>query len=139
VKFPEATREAVMKELRIGFRPEFLNRIDDIVIFKPLQREEIKRIVGLQIESVLSRLSERSIRIEISDSALTHIADAAYEPAYGARPLKRYIQRHLETPIARMIISGEIADGDCVVVVYRDGKLSLEVDELLGSKARQNG
>jgi len=107
----EDARESVMKELRAHFRPEFLNRVDDIVLFKPLTLKEIEKIVQLLEKSIADRLSERRISLEISADALTFIAEAAYDPVYGARPLKRYLQRELDTRIGRAIISGEVEDG----------------------------
>jgi len=112
----EEPREAVMRELGERFRPEFLNRVDDIVLFKPLKIEEVERIVVLLIRTLKERLAERSITLEISPAALTQIARNAYDPAYGARPLKRYIQRHLETRIARDLIKGDVSDGGRISV-----------------------
>ena len=123
-----STRDAVQRELRSGFRPEFLNRVDDIVLFKPLRLEEIMKISKLQVEEVGKRLAERSISIVISDDALHFIGESAYDPAFGARPIKRYIQRNLETAIARKLIAGDITDGDCVTVDYKDGKITFSCD-----------
>ena len=122
----DAAREQVMRELRTAFRPEFLNRIDDIVLFKPLTRDEILRIVDLLAEDLQRRLHDRNIRLELSDDARHFIADAGYDPVYGARPLKRYMQRGLETRIGRAIVAGEIADGATVSVSVRDGDLAVE-------------
>ena len=122
----DAAREQVMRELRAAFRPEFLNRIDDIVLFKPLTRDEILRIVDLLAEDLQRRLHDRNIRLELSDDARHFIADAGYDPVYGARPLKRYMQRGLETRIGRAIVAGEIADGATVSVSVRDGDLAVE-------------
>jgi ATP-dependent Clp protease ATP-binding subunit ClpB len=116
-----------MRDLRAHFRPEFLNRIDDIVLFKPLSVSEISRIVELQISELRKRLADRQIVLELSDSARTFIAEAAYDPVYGARPLKRYIQRQLETKIGRAIISGENADGSLISVDLVDGALQLRI------------
>jgi len=130
-------RESVLRELRLHFRPEFLNRVDDIVMFKPLSREEIASIVLLQVKHVTARLADRHIQLELSDAAIKHIADAGFEPAYGARPLKRYIQRHLETPLARAIIAGEIP-GDCKVEVgVKEEKLHFKVDQQFRDGAAQ--
>ncbi len=112
----EETRDGVMRELKGHFRPEFLNRVDDVVLFKPLKIEEVEKIAALIIESVQKRLVERNITLEVAPSALTQIARNAYDPAYGARPLKRYIQRHLETAIARDLIKGDVSDGGKIVV-----------------------
>ncbi|MCC6220424.1 MAG: ATP-dependent chaperone ClpB [Deltaproteobacteria bacterium] len=122
-----SARSTVMGQLRAHFRPEFLNRVDDIVLFKPLQKEEIKRIIGLLASALRERLAERNISLEISDDAQEFICDTAYDPVYGARPLKRYIQHTLETQIGRAIIAGEITDGSVAVVNVEDGKLAIDV------------
>ena len=100
-----------MAELRAHFRPEFLNRIDDTVLFKPLTREEIEQIVVLQIHDVRRRLAERRIELDLTEDARRFIAEHAYDPVYGARPLRRYIQHEVETRIARALLSGAILDG----------------------------
>ena len=109
-------RSSVMNELRQHFRPEFLNRVDDTVLFAPLQLEQIKSIVGLLARGVAARLAERRIELEVTDAAAAFIAETAYDPVYGARPLKRYIQHELETRIGRMIIGGELLEGGAVLV-----------------------
>jgi ATP-dependent Clp protease ATP-binding subunit ClpB len=110
-EIPEDTRGRVMGELRAHFRPEFLNRVDDIVLFKPLTLAEIERIVDLQIEDVRRRLADRRLGLELTEPARALIARAGYDPVYGARPLRRYIQREVETRIGRALLSGEILDG----------------------------
>ena len=107
--------EAVMAKLRASFRPEFINRIDDIILFSPLTREQIKGIIELSISGLRERLKDRDISLEITDSALEFIADEAYDPHYGARPIKRYLQQHVETEIAEGIIRGTILDGQKLV------------------------
>ena len=119
----ESARDAVMRELRTAFRPEFLNRVDDIVLFKPLTLAEIEKIVDLQVEDLRRRLKDRDIKLELSDPARALIAKTGYDPVYGARPLKRYIQRELETRLGREIIGGQIADGATVTVGAKDGAL----------------
>ena len=109
-------RAAVMRDLRSSFRPEFLNRVDEVVLFKPLQPSEIERIVDLLAEELRSRLAARDIRLELTDAARGFIAREAYDPVYGARPLKRYLQRHVETPIGRAIIGGDATDGSTIRV-----------------------
>jgi len=121
----ESARTQVMDELRRAFRPEFLNRVDDVVLFKPLQQEEIRRIVRLLASSLEERLKDRNISLEITDAGVDLIAREGYDAVYGARPLKRFMVRRIETPIARMIISGEAAEGSRIVVDERDGALSL--------------
>jgi ATP-dependent Clp protease ATP-binding subunit ClpB len=112
----ESARQQVMQELRRSFRPEFLNRVDDIVLFKPLIREEIKRIIVLLTDDLRKRLASRHIGLELSAAACDFIVAAAYDPVYGARPLKRYLQHQLETKIGRAIIAGEIGDGDKLTI-----------------------
>ncbi len=122
----EDARQAVMRELRSAFRPEFLNRVDEIVLFKPLTREELKRIVDIQISRLRERLEERRITLELTEAARDYLAEHGYDPTFGARPLKRFIQREVETPLARLIIAGKVADGDTVRVDARDGALTVE-------------
>ena len=130
-RITEAARDSVMQLLRTQFRPEFLNRIDDIVFYKPLEREEITRIVRLLAMGLAKRLEERDIHIELSEAAVDAIADAGFDPVYGARPLKRYMQSHLETMLAREIVSGGILPGQRVVVnVDGDGKLVCRTEAL---------
>lgn len=112
----ESARQAVMNELRSGVRPELLNRIDEIVMFAPLTLAQIERIVDLQVSLLRGRLRERDIELELTEPARAYLAKAGYDPVYGARPLKRYIQRTLETRIGRALLSGEIPDGSVVQV-----------------------
>jgi ATP-dependent Clp protease ATP-binding subunit ClpB len=123
---PEA-KEQVMQLLRRSFRPEFLNRIDEIVLFKPLTLEEIKQIVDLQLGYINKRLKDRDIVIELSEEAREFIAREGYDPVYGARPLKRYLQRKLETALAKKIIASEVLDGSRVKVIVKDGDLAFEI------------
>ena len=109
-------RERVMGELRTHFRPEFLNRVDEIVLFKPLTLTEIERIVDLQIADVQSRLAARRLKLELTDAAREVVARQGYDPVYGARPLRRFIQREVETRIGRALIAGEIGDGVTITV-----------------------
>jgi ATP-dependent Clp protease ATP-binding subunit ClpB len=109
----------VLEALRQHFRPEFLNRVDEVVVFHSLTREQLKQIVGIQLQRLRARLAERKIEIELSDAALGHFADAGFDPVYGARPLKRLLQKELETALGRKIIAGEIHDQCRVVVDWR--------------------
>lgn len=122
----ESARSSVMRDLRGHFRPEFLNRVDEIVLFKPLSLSEITGIVGLLIADVTKRLAERNIKLEVSQDAKEFIANSGYDPVYGARPLKRYIQRELETRIGRAIISDELPPGSTLQVGVEDGALSIK-------------
>jgi ATP-dependent Clp protease ATP-binding subunit ClpB len=108
------------------FRPEFLNRIDEIVEFHPLSKDQIGEIVELQLRRVEARLAERGLRLELTVAAKEILAGAGWDPTYGARPLKRAIQRLLENPLALRLLEGEFAEGDTVRVDARDGELSFE-------------
>ena len=122
----EGARAAVMRELRSGFRPEFLNRVDDIILFKPLTLEETEEIVELQVEELRSRLAARGLSLNLTPEARRFVARAAYDPVYGARPLKRYLQHHLETRIGRAMIAAEVVDGGTINVTEEDGALSVK-------------
>ncbi|MFL6263730.1 MAG: ATP-dependent chaperone ClpB [Thermoanaerobaculia bacterium] len=124
----EGARQAVMRELRTHFRPEFLNRVDDIVLFKPLRLEEIEKIVDLQTEDLRRRLTDRGVRLELTEAAREHVARQGYDPVYGARPLKRYLQHELESRIARALVAGEVTDGSLVRVDAREGHLAVEIE-----------
>jgi ATP-dependent Clp protease ATP-binding subunit ClpB len=127
-EIPGTVRDLVMRDLRFKFRPEFLNRVDEVVLFKALSLEEIERIVDLQIDALRGRLADRRIRLELSDEARKQIARAGYDPVYGARPMKRYIQRELETRIGRKLVAGEVADGSSLSVVLADGRIEVKVE-----------
>jgi len=122
-------RTAVMRDLRQAFRPEFLNRVDDVLLFKPLQRGELLKIVDLVVDELRDRLAGRRITLKLGTEAAEFIVERAYDPAYGARPLKRFVQHEIETQVGRAIIAGEIGEGDRVEVVVRDGELGLETSE----------
>ncbi|MEM8835014.1 MAG: ATP-dependent chaperone ClpB [Planctomycetota bacterium] len=118
-------RAAVLNELRAHFRPEFLNRVDETVLFKPLQPDEITRIVDLLVAELGTRLADQGISLELTDGAKRHIAEAGYDAVYGARPLKRYLQRELETRAGRAILAGEVGPGDLLQVHVREGELTV--------------
>ena len=126
-KIKEDARENVMADLRASFRPEFLNRVDEIVLFKPLQKSEIYGIIKQSIAEVEKRLEDRDIHIEVTDGALDFILNASFSPQYGARPVKRYISHKLETIISKMIIRGDVMDGDTIVVEVEADDLSVKV------------
>ena len=115
----------VNEALRSHFRPEFLNRIDDTIIFHSLRRDELRQIIGLQVERLRQRLSERKLDLNISEEATDWLANAGYDPVYGARPLKRAIQRELETPIAKAILAGAYEEGSSVQIQVKEERLSL--------------
>jgi ATP-dependent Clp protease ATP-binding subunit ClpB len=109
-------KQAVLDDVRGYFRPEFVNRIDEIVVFDPLGRDEIGQIVTIQLRGLQRRLDERGLSIELTDGAAAYLADKGYEPAFGARPLKRLIQREVQDPLAMKLLAGEIADGTVVTI-----------------------
>ena len=121
-----ALERQVLAELRRHFRPEFLNRVDDTVLFKPLTLADIKHIVDLQLGLLRQRLAERHITLDLTEAARDHLAREGYDPVYGARPLKRFLQRALETPLSRQLIAGDIADHSHVTVDFRKGELAFE-------------
>ncbi len=125
----EGAREMVMRELRSGFRPEFLNRVDDIVLFKPLTLKETEQIVDLQVADLQQRLAERGLRLELTPAARSFVAAAAYDPVYGARPLKRYLQHHLETRIGRAMIAADVLEGSCIRVDAVNGVLEVSFEK----------
>ncbi len=119
---PEAEEE-VMEDLRAHFRPEFLNRLDETIMFKPLTKDNIGSIVDLLVKDLNKRLSDRELSVEITDKAKEFITNEGYDPVYGARPLKRYIQKYVETEAAKLILGGDIGEGDVIVIDYADGAL----------------
>jgi ATP-dependent Clp protease ATP-binding subunit ClpB len=125
VNIPENVREAVMADLRQAFRPEFLNRIDETIMFKPLALEEIESIVDLLIADINRRLADRRVTVALDPKAKVWVAEKGYDPVYGARPLKRFLQRHLETRLARALIAGEVGEGATAKFKVRDGELVL--------------
>ncbi|NLY71187.1 MAG: ATP-dependent chaperone ClpB [Clostridiales bacterium] len=118
------TREFIENEMKKYFRPEFLNRIDDIVIFSPLTEEQIIKIIDLSMEDIQKRLAERNITVTLTNSTKRFIAAEAYTPMYGARPVKRYLQKHIETEIAAKIIRGEIKDGETITIDIKDDQMT---------------
>ncbi len=124
----DAAREDVLSLLRSQFRPEFLNRVDETVLFKPLSLNEIAGIVGLLLADLRKRLALQSIGLSLDEAAEEYIAKEGYDPVYGARPLKRFIQQHLETPLSRKIIAGELAEGATATVTVSDGLLNLSAN-----------
>ena len=124
---PDA-RERVMAEMRAHFRPEFLNRLDDIVLFKPLTQPEIERIVDLMLGDLRARLSDRQMTLETSDEARRFIAQQGFDPIYGARPLRRFISREVETRIGRALLAGDVLDGAVIHIGYADGELAVSYE-----------
>jgi ATP-dependent Clp protease ATP-binding subunit ClpB len=126
----EAAREQVMEVVRRAFRPEFLNRLDEIILFNRLGRNEMKRIVDIQLKHLQKLLLDRKITLNVDEQAKAWLANTGYDPVYGARPLKRTIQRELQNPLATMLLSGTIKDGDTVAVSVRDGRLTINGSKL---------
>ncbi len=120
---PEA-ESAVMQQLHAHFRPEFLNRLDEIILFKPLTKDNISRIVDLMMNDVNKRLEDRQIRVELTDSARQYVIDNGFDPQYGARPLRRYLQRTVDTLAAKQILAGNISEGDTIQIDLQDGRLT---------------
>jgi ATP-dependent Clp protease ATP-binding subunit ClpB len=113
----------VLEDVRTAFRPEFVNRIDEIVVFEPLGRDEIRQIVDIQLDGLQRRLEDRKLSVTLTDSARDYLANKGYDPAFGARPLKRLIQREIQDPLAMKMLSGDIKDGDSVEIGESDGGL----------------
>jgi ATP-dependent Clp protease ATP-binding subunit ClpB len=124
---PDA-RERVLAEMRDYFRPEFLNRLDDIVLFKPLTLAEIEHIVDLMLGDVRSRLADRQMQLEVSEGAKHFIAEQGFDPVYGARPLRRFIAREVETRIGRALLAGDARDGAVIRVDYSGGELTVSYE-----------
>ena len=120
-------QEMVMQDLRAHFRPEFLNRLDEIIMFKPLTKENIGSIVDLMIADVNKRLEDKEISIELTPEAKSFVIDGGYDPTYGARPLKRYLQKHVDTLAAKLILEGNVGTGDVILLQVEDGKLVAKI------------
>jgi ATP-dependent Clp protease ATP-binding subunit ClpB len=123
----DSAREAVMREMRSHFRPEFLNRVDDVVLFKPLTLQEIERVVDLLTEELRVRLAAREVRLELTDEAREFVAREGFDPVFGARPLKRYLQHELESRIGRALIAGEAPEGAVIRVAVKEGRLDVSI------------
>ncbi|MFB3739210.1 MAG: ATP-dependent chaperone ClpB [Candidatus Velamenicoccus archaeovorus] len=124
---PEERREKVLAEVRASFRPEFVNRVDEIIVFEPLGRDEIAQIVDIQIGQLQRRLTDRKLTIALSDAARAYLADKGFEPAYGARPLKRLLQREVQDALAMKVLAGEVREGDHVEIDAEGGALTFRV------------
>jgi ATP-dependent Clp protease ATP-binding subunit ClpB len=124
----EQARAAVLREMRQHFRPEFLNRVDDIVLFKALTFEEITRIVDLLTDELRKRLADRDITLELSEAAREFVARKGFDPVYGARPLRRFLQHELETRIGRALVAGDVRDGAKIRIEVEGNELSVAID-----------
>jgi ATP-dependent Clp protease ATP-binding subunit ClpB len=130
----EGTRRQVMEALRAHFKPEFLNRIDEIVFFHSLNRDDMKHIIDIQLSGLVKRLEERKIHVELTDRAKDQLVREGYDPSYGARPLKRAIQRFVLDPLALRVLEGDYREGDTVIVdAGPDGTLKFEKREAVGA------
>jgi ATP-dependent Clp protease ATP-binding subunit ClpC len=130
----EELEERVREELKRYFRPEFINRLDHVIVFKPLTKEHMKQIVEIMIKKLGSRLKDKKIELVITEQAKEYLAERGHDPIFGARPLRRLIEREIETPLAKLIIAGEVKEGQTVRVDYRGGELKLEVAKELVKK-----
>ncbi|MEG0721093.1 MAG: AAA family ATPase, partial [Lachnospiraceae bacterium] len=119
----QQNEEMVMNELQAQFRPEFLNRLDEIIMFQPLTKENINAIIDLLISDTNQRLTEKELQIELTDAAKEYVVEGGYDPLYGARPLKRYMQKHVETLAAKLILGGDVGEGDTILLDVVDGAL----------------
>ena len=117
----------IIQELRQHFRPEFLNRVDDTVVFHSLQKEHMKGIIKIQLERLKKRLDERNISLKLAAKTIEFLTESGFDPVYGARPLKRTIQKELETALARALLSGDIKEGQHVIASIVDGKISFDL------------
>ena len=130
----ENVKEKVLSTLKEHFRPEFLNRLDDIVVFDVLSREAIREIVNIQIDIIKKRLEEKEINLKVTEAVFELVAKEGYNPQYGARPLKRIIQEKILNPVASMMISNKVLSGGMVLVDVRDGNFTFDV-----KKSRRSG
>merc|ERR1719282_2273052 len=126
-------KEKALHVVRKHFRPEFLNRLDDIVVFSPLERSDLINVVRLQLQHLTRLLNERRIVLRVDESAIEAILSAAYDPAYGARPLRRYIDKQIGTHLSKLIIKGDLTDSSVVEITATDGKLAYAISPLEGA------
>jgi ATP-dependent Clp protease ATP-binding subunit ClpB len=131
----EGMKESVLDALRHHFRPEFLNRVDEIIVFHALTVEDLKQIVDIQLERLRVRLGERRIKLELDEKAKEHLAEVGYDPVYGARPLKRAIQREIETPLSRLILKGDVKDNSVVRITAPDGRVTFSSQPMAAEAA----
>src|SRR6185295_15485707 len=128
-------REQVMEEVRRAFRPEFLNRLDEILLFSRLSRANMTNIVDIQLNGLRKLLSDRKVELKVDGTALQWLANRGYDPVYGARPLKRVIQRSLQNPLATLLLEGKIADGETVEISVQNGELTVAGQRVLSEAA----
>ncbi len=128
-KISKKAEELVMEQLHASFRPEFLNRLDEIILFKPLTREDIEKITALILKDINRRLSDRRLSVKLSPEAERYVMENGYDPSFGARPLKRFIQKNVETVVAKVILEGNVKEGDTILLTERDGRMQAEIEE----------
>lgn len=128
-KISKKAEELVMEQLHASFRPEFLNRLDEIILFKPLTREDIERITALILKDINRRLSDRRLSVKLSPEAERYVMENGYDPSFGARPLKRFIQKNVETVVAKVILEGNVKEGDTILLTERDRRMQAEIEE----------
>lgn len=128
-KIAKKAEELVMEQLHASFRPEFLNRLDEIILFKPLTREDIEKITALILKDINRRLSDRRLSVKLSPEAERYVMENGYDPSFGARPLKRFIQKNVETVVAKVILEGNVKEGDTILLTERDGRMQAEIEE----------
>jgi ATP-dependent Clp protease ATP-binding subunit ClpB len=134
----ERMKQAVLEEMQGYFRPEFLSRVDEMIVFHALSEEHLKQIVDIQLARLRERLQERRITLELTEAAKEHLVRVGYDPTYGARPLKRAIQREVETALGRSLLRGEVRDGDTVIVDYDPNRGALTFTPKAGSREPQS-
>jgi ATP-dependent Clp protease ATP-binding subunit ClpB len=127
---PEA-QEMVMEDLKAHFRPEFLNRLDETILFHPLTRENIYAIIDLLVQDINKRLADKELKIALTEAAKKLVVDGSYDPNYGARPLKRYLQKNVETEAAKLILEGDVGSGNTILIDNVDGKLEARIKQEL--------
>lgn len=128
-KISKKAEELVMEQLHASFRPEFLNRLDEIILFKPLTREDIEKITALILKDINRRLSDRRLSVKLSPEAERYVMENGYDPSFGARPLKRFIQKNVETVVAKVILEGNVKEGDTILLTEQDGRMQAEIEE----------
>lgn len=128
-KISKKAEELVMEQLHASFRPEFLNRLDEIILFKPLTREDIEKITALILKDINRRLSDRRLSVKLSPEAERYVMENGYDPSFGARPLKRFIQKNVETVVAKVILEGNVKEGDTILLTERDRRMQAEIEE----------
>ena len=132
----EKCQELTMNDLKAHFRPEFLNRLDEIIMFKPLTKQNIRAIIDLLTADVNRRLEEKELRVELTETAKDFVVDGGYDPMYGARPLKRYLQKNVETLAARLILAGNVGRQDTILIDVQDGKLAADIKKGLSGEKK---